>query len=343
MDEEQKNASSDGAEVTPVSGPVKETQPIAKKPFKKISLPAGLLIILSVFVIFGLWSLLLSPDAAHNRSRLGLGPKIAARVNRSIIKKSTVEELSKAGNVDYGETLDLLINVKKYEEFGRRNNIKLSDKDINSAGVDVYGKSSIHISQNGEVQADKNSFHYYLVLKKAWENAVESQKIGAASGVYYEFQFSRYIGGSLIQPTPQTNNPELIAADKKYAREIAEKSLAIIKEGESSDDELLKELTSDPRLIGANVDNRSIKFTAEMFTKRQYITGGEKVRDTVFKLGKPGVSEIVEAGVDMDEAGNKIEYIPMYFFIIKADNVVPPKGENTVNKGLSSIKVVKYE
>lgn len=342
MDEEQKNASSDEAEVTPVSGPVKETQPIAKKPFKKISLATGLLIILSVFVIFGFWFLVLSPDAAHNRSRLGLGPKIAARVNRSIIKKSTVEELSKTGKVDYGQTLDLIINVKKYEEFGRLNNIKLSDKDINSAGVDVYGKSSIHISQNGEVQADKNSFPYYLVLKKAWENAIESQKIGAASGVYYEFQFSRYIGGSLIQPTPQTNNPELIAADKKYAREIAEKTLARIKEGES-DDFIIKELKEDPRLIGANVDNRSVKFSNEMFVKRQYITGGEKVRETIFKLGKPGISQIVEAGVDTDEAGNKIDYVPMYYFIVKADNVVSPKGESVITESLDKIKVVRYE
>lgn len=306
-----------------------------------IKIAAGCVLLAAVVFVAGRL-LVTSPDAAYFRGKIGLGPKIAARINKTLVKKSDVNKLSKQGKTSYDHTLTLLVDIKRYEEIGRQSNFKPTEKDIKDATEEIYATAAELPHTSPAVLVNLDDYRHNVILKKAWENAVAQRTTGSASGHYFEFLFTRYLDSPFSVKRPLTGNKNAIEADKVYAKATAEKAHERLRKGEKPET-IIAELKNDERLIGAGTPNRTGSFDASKFNRYIGATGIPIVRQTILKEVRAGLTPVTEGGVNTDNENRPIPLVPEYYFFAKVDNVVGQHGEGWYEKIAATVKVKRYE
>lgn len=301
---------------------------------------AGCLILVAVVLVLNIFDL---------RDRLD--PDLAARVGKSKITKDEVNKVSKAGETDYDKALDLMIETKKYVEFGQKEGVKLSQNDIDTEAVSRFGEAGVSSSPNLKrpSRLDTNPYSKYLVENAVWKKTLEAHAKGTASGAYFNFPFTRFWPTDLpYAKSSITGTAADLESDKQYAKSKAEETRAKVEKG-ADIIAIIDDLAKDPRLSQLNSANGSMKFSQADFDLAAGSVGVIDIREAIFNFGQPGLTPVIEqkrpktfgsAALEREEPeALNAEKVTIGYYFVKIDSLVVPKGSQWLDDGLAKVKV----
>lgn len=279
--------------------------------------------------------------------KVGTNVDLAARVGGVGIEKSEINQIVRDSEyrIDYKAALEIAIETKKLEQIARSESLELNETELLNTKIK-------HIpTQLGLF--DTNRYTNYVVTNAALKSKLQKESNGSAAGVLYKFPFTRYYHSDYEQDKPLTGNPQAMEADRVYAQSKAGETRARVEAGEDPT-VVLEELNKDPRLVGPNSPNGSMKFTIQDFELGQGSIGLPEIRDGVFEFGRRGITEVKEArlpktfGTIAYELGEdpevyNAEKIPVYYYFLDLEFVLQARGNNWLEERLATVEVQRYE
>ena len=170
----------------------------------------------ALILVILLWFLVLSPDSAYWRSRLGLGQRVYGKVGSHLVKSSELKNaMLETGplKTSQDQVLTAILDQWLYTDIGKKYGVKVSDQEVTTEYNQRVG--------NNAAPAGKN-YILVAVRRDLLKHKLEAKFRGFYQGQYIMANFDQHIpfNGNGGPDNPAEGREARIATDRDYATQF---------------------------------------------------------------------------------------------------------------------------